>query len=270
MKKIALMMTVLMLTVMCVLTVSAYDKTLLVDDYGLLTETEASQVETCLQEYSQKHQADFVIVTVDSIGSKSPEAFADDYFDYNGYGQGANRDGVLLLIAMGSRDVQVSTRGSGIVALTDYGIDIMLDDVAGYLGSGQYFYAFLKYANTCDGYYTQAENGQPFDNYGYTRSSGSKDTKDFSIGSVFAAIGGAFFTAFVPVSNMKKKLTSVSKKKTAHDYVVPGTLNVTNAGEIFLYRNVSRTRIESSSSGGGSSTHRSSSGATHGGGGRKF
>ena len=57
---------------------------------------------------------------------------------------------------------------------------------------------------------------------------------------------------------------------TAADYVVPGSMAVTNSQDTFLYKKLDVTKRESSSSSSGSSTHRSSSGRKHGGGGGKF
>ena len=79
--------------------------------------------------------------------------------------------------------------------------------------------------------------------------------------------------ALIYILVLRGQLKSVAPNESAADYVVKGSLHVTNSREFFLYHTLHRTvRAESSSSGGGggSSTHRSSSGATHGGGGGKF
>ena len=55
----------------------------------------------------------------------------------------------------------------------------------------------------------------------------------------------------------------------ANNYAVKDSFYVRDAQDLFLYKNVTKTKIEKSSS-SGSSTHTSSSGNTHGGGGGKF
>ena len=35
------------------------------------------------------------VVTVNSLEGKTAEAYADDYYDYNGYGYGENDDGLF-------------------------------------------------------------------------------------------------------------------------------------------------------------------------------
>ena len=42
-------------------------------------------------------------------GGKTAEAYADDYYDYNGYGYGENDDGLLLLVSMGEREWAITT-----------------------------------------------------------------------------------------------------------------------------------------------------------------
>ena len=86
-------------------------KPLLVDDAGLLTEEESSALLNKLEDISQKYENEVGIVTVNSLGGKTAEAYADDYYDYNGYGYGENDDGLLLLISMGEREWAISTYG---------------------------------------------------------------------------------------------------------------------------------------------------------------
>lgn len=60
----------------------------LVDEADLLSDAEEKDLLSKLDEISERQKCDLVIVTVKDLGGKTPEAFADDYFDYNGYGQG--------------------------------------------------------------------------------------------------------------------------------------------------------------------------------------
>ena len=68
---------------------------------------------------------------------------------------------------------------------------------------------------------------------------------------------------------MKRKLKSVHYQTAAASYVKPGSLNVTQSRELFLYCQLQRQKRETEKS-GGSSTHTSSSGRTHGGSSGKF
>ena len=245
---------------------------LLVDEANLLKDAEAATaLREKLEKLSAKWENDIVIVTVDSTGGATPMDFADDWFDYNGYGRDASQDitegdGLLLLISMEERDWWISTKGYSIFAFTDAGIEFLgkkLTDNG--LSDEEYAQAFDVFADWCDIFFTRAETGKPFD-----KGSLPKTSADVGAMIIFA-LGGGMIVAWIVTGSMKKKLKSVQKKQAAADYLRPGSLQVAYANEQFLYKNVTRVKREtSSSSGGGSSTHSSSSGSSHGGGGGKF
>ena len=86
--------------------------------------------------------------------------------------------------------------------------------------------------------------------------------------SIIISLGIGLVIGLIAVLVMESQLKSVALQKSAVNYVKPGSLNVTNGSELFLYANVDRQYIEpssSSSSSGGSSSHTSSSGRSHGG-----
>lgn len=240
----------------------------LVDDADLLTYTEESELLTSLDEISERQQCDVVVVTVDSTEGKTPMQYADDFYDYNGYGMGENADGILLLISMEGRDWWISTCGFGITAFTDAGIDYIADDFLSYLSDGDYAKAFETYAKRCDQFLTQAKTGEPYDNGNMPKG---------TVAPIWIIIDLAigWFIAYIIASGKKSKLTTVTKEYTAENYVVPGSLQFYINTDRFITMNITSRRIvreESRSSGGssGSSTHTSSSGRSHGGSGGKF
>lgn len=238
----------------------------LVDDADLLSASEKSELTALLDEISERHQVDVVVVTVNSLGGKSPRAFADDYYDNHGYGYGANADGVLLLVAMNSRDYYITTTGYGITAFTDSGIEYMEERFVGYLSDGDYATAFETYAELCDEFITEAKSGKPYDDGNMPRS-------PFPWGqNLLISLAVGLLIAFIATAVMRSKLKSVRSKAGATDYVRDGSFRVTRSLDFFLYRTVSRRARpkDTGSGGGGSSTHSSSSGRSHGGGGGKF
>ena len=74
-------------------------------------------------------------------------------------------------------------------------------------------------------------------------------------------------TAMIIMMILCSQLKSVKMEKGAVNYVRPGSMNVTQSRDSYLYSTVSRTAKPKDS---GSSTHTSSGGGTHGGGGRSF
>ena len=232
----------------------------LVDDADLLSASEERELTALLNEISENQGMDIVIVTVDSLNGKSPRTFADDYYDYNGYAA----DGVLLLVAMDSRDWYISTSGYGITALTDAGIDYISDRFLDDLSAGNYMNAFRTYAELCDDFITEAKTNEPYD-YGHM----PRGAYPFMTHLIISVLIG-FLIAFIATAVMRSQLKSVRSKAGATDYVKDGSFRVTKANDFFLYRTVTRRARPKNDSSGGSSTHRSSSGRSHGGGGGKF
>ena len=94
----------------------------LADMADLLQESEEKALLALLDEMSERQQLDIVVVTANTLNGKTPMEYADDFYDYNDYGFGAQKDGVLLLVSMEDRDWWISTTGYGITAFTDAGI----------------------------------------------------------------------------------------------------------------------------------------------------
>ena len=122
----------------------------LVDRGELLTDREESELLSKLDEISERQKMDVVVVTVDGLEGKTAMAYADDFYDYNGYGYGDSRDGILLLISMEERDWRISTCGYGITVFTDAGQEYISDKFLPYLSDGDYSEAFTKYADLCE------------------------------------------------------------------------------------------------------------------------
>lgn len=228
-----------------------------VDLADLLSDSEEDTLRSKLDDISTRHNCDVVVVTVQNIGNKSAMEFADDFYDYNDY----RPDGIMLLVSMGTRDWWVSTTGSGITAITDPALRKIEDDAVSRLTSGEYYSAFNKYADLCDDFLTQAENGKPY----------SPPAIGTGTAGVIAA-GVGLLTGAIGTGSMKSKLKSVHQKTGASDYMRRDSLNIMRADEIYLFSNVTRTPIvrEERGSGGGGGVHISSSGTSHGGGGGKF
>ena len=231
----------------------------LVDDANLLEDYEEEKLLEELDRISEKLNFDIVVVTTNFTGGKSSMAYADDYFDYNGYGMGENYDGALLLVNMGAREWHISTTGYGIEALSDSDIDQIGEMVANHLSYGTYADGVELFAELIEAEVRDA-----------------KDTEKLDIGEIFlrlllAIIAGGVL-AFIPVSVMKKKLDNVDAKKEASDYVRRDKIVMTEQRDMFLFSNISRRARpkDTGSRSGGSSIHIGSSGRSHGGGGGRF
>ena len=229
-----------------------------VDQADLLSKSEEAALLKQLDEISQRQKLDVVVVTADTLDGATPRDYADDFYDYNGY---AN-DGILLLVSMEDRDWWISTKGYGITAFTDAGIEYISEKFLTDLSDGEYADAFDIFAEQCDAFITQARSGDPYDSHNLPK-------EPFDVGfNLIVSLAIGLLIATVYTSILKGQLKSVHSQKEAANYVRQGSMNVTTSRELFLYSEVDRTAKPKESS--GSSTHRSSSGSTHGGGGGKF
>lgn len=239
------------------------------DSAGVLTEDEDNELEDALEELSVRQSFDVTIATIDSLegeGYTDMEAYADDLYDYCQFGYGENRDGVLLLVSIGDRKWHISTCGYGITAFTDAGIQYLGQQMTPFMADGDYAGAFRTFVQWSDIYIDAARAGHPYDVNNLPR-------EPLSLMYLFLAVGIGLVLAWVVVHVMKNQLRSVAFQENAASYVREGSMNLTNSRELFLYRNVQRTKHveeKDSDSSGGSSTHTSSSGTTHGGGGGSF
>jgi uncharacterized protein len=200
---------------------------------------------------------------LETIGDYTAMEYADDFYDYNGYGYGETRDGLILIVVMDTSDWWISTRGEAIRVFTDAGIDYIGEQIVPYMSDGDFYSAFHEFADRCAAFIVQAQSGDPFDTHNLP-----KEPFQAGMALVIALVIG-FIIAKIYTGKLKGQLKTVQTQRAAANYVKNGSMHITNSRDFFLYRHVTRTARETSS-GGGSGTHRSSSGATHGGGGGKF
>ena len=108
----------------------------LVDQAELLTAEEQQQIQAKLDEVSELHHCDAVVMTVNSLEGKTATEYADDAFDYDGYGLGEDKAGILFLVDMGDRNWATSTHGYAITAFTDAGLSYIEEKLVSYLAIG--------------------------------------------------------------------------------------------------------------------------------------
>ena len=246
-------------------TIILNELTRVVDMADLLDNSEEADLLSMLDEISNRQELDVVVVTVNTLDGKTPMDYADDFYDYNGYGFGENRDGVLLLVCMEDRDWRISTSGYGITVFTDAGIEYISEKFLPDLSDGNYADAFTTYAELCDEFITQARTGDPYD----TNNLPKEPFNVFTSLLISLAVG--ILVSLIVTGKMKGKLKTVRMQPAAEEYVRKGSMLVTESSDLFLYSHVDRrAKSKDNDSGGRSSTHTSSSGSSHGGGGGKF
>ena len=223
---------------------------LVVDNADVLTDAEEADFTAKLEALGAKYELEVAILTVDTYEGKDGQAYADDFYDYNGYGYGENDDGLMIVfntgIGDGTRNITLTTHGTAIEYITDLERDVIFEMMIPALTNGNYVQAFEYFVTEAD-------------------SAIDPSTPVYYI-PLSILIG--FALAFIVMKIQASKLKTVRNQVDAASYV--GNVNLTYQSDNFIYKSVSKVKRSSSSSSGGSSTHTSSSGRTHGGGSRNF
>ena len=238
----------------------AFNTSLKVYDYAqILTTEEEQNLKRNIELYIANHNMDMAIVTVKYHSKSSTMAYADDFYNYNGFGIGSNFDGVIFVLDFtfwGNGDIWMSATGKAIDVYTDYRIDSILDSVVVKNNWGHYemLNTFIEKTN----YY--AKEGIPV----YDSTLEERKT---------AWQGIIIFSLIIPstiilILVLKNKM--VKKSTTANIYLLKDSVVINKRSDRFITTHTTSVRINDSSSSGGSSTHRSSSGRSHGGGGRRL
>jgi len=245
---------------------------LVVDDAELFTENQIQELEVLVTKLSDDYNMDIVILTSFFADGKTATEYADDYFDYEGYGRGEDYSGILFLIDMDNREVVISTTGEGIRYLTDERIESIIDEVfdSG-LSDGDYYSASLGFINSTSYYLSQ---GIPSDQHSVEGEYNSP--KKVSIVDVLIGLAGSLGLGGVFQGSVRSQY-KFKNPGNPFSYKSNSIVNIANKDDR-LIDSITTSRIiprtpppgSGSSGGGRSTTHRGSSGRMHGGGSRKF
>ena len=267
MKKIFLSI-IIILNVLLISNVNALDTNLKIYDYrDLLSDNEENLLKEKIDEFIDTYQMDMVLVTVDEHNSDSTEEYADDFYDYNGFGIGKHHDGLILVIDNNfeKENLWISTTGEAIRMFDDYRIDKILDVI---YEEYDYYELFDKFIDECSYY---ANIGIPSSNKNtYINSHGDLVYQRHFPILISIIISAIISTIVLLVLIHKNKM--VKKATEANVYMNKDNININERQDQFITTHTTSVRINTSSGGsgriGGSSTHHGSSGISHGGGGR--
>lgn len=246
--------------------VNALDTSLKIYDYrDLLTDNEEQLLKDKIDTFINTYNMDMVLVTVDSHNSSSTMEYADDFYDYNGFGIGTHHDGLIFVIDnnFSKENLWISTTGEAIRMYDDLRIDKILDAV---YDEYDYYELFNKYIDECSYY---ASMGIPSSNKNtYINEHGDIVYQRHFPYLVSIIISSIISTIVLLVLIHKNKM--VREATDANTYVDKDNVKITERNDQFITTHTTRVRINTSSGGGigGSSTHSGSSGISHGGGGR--
>ena len=228
------------------------------DDYGLLSDSEVSRLNSLAASYSQAHDVGlYVRVYDDYTGYNTIEAFSESVY----INERLDDDCLLLVITMYDRsfDIFASYEGKCDYAFGQYAREKIADKIVDdYLSAGDFYGGFKKFLDTADEYLILAEQGKPVIN-GNTdpdlksgrRSMATAITLSIpEIIALFACLG------------MRSKMKTTGIASEARQYIRKNGIHLTQQDDIFLYRSQTRTKIHRDSDrGGGGGGFSSSSGS---------
>ena len=224
----------------------AEDNLLVWDEAELLNETEVAQLSSKLESISKKYKAEIRVVTLSSMDGGDIDEFLEYLYDESGFGYGENHDGVLLVVCMDPREYRILSNGFAGEAITSGDIDAIGEAFKSDLSDGNYADAFDTFADKCEYYLDGHINGFPF-------NTGK---------NLLICLGIGLVVALIVTGIWKNQLKSVRKQSAANAYVKAGTMQITQSGDFFMYRNVTKTQKQSSSSSGSSGSSRSTGGGS--------
>jgi uncharacterized membrane protein YgcG len=229
-----------------------------VDNADIFSDQEERALTQQLSALREKYNADFVLLTDDNTYDFSHDAYAADYYIFNGYGVGQNSTGMILFICMepGYRGFWYGGTGDCENLFTGKNNNRLEDQLYDYMVDGNYAAGVEQYFNNVDKLFATGR---------VPRTSG-ENVKLLGISGIIGAVIG-----FIVLTVLRSGMKTVAVASSADSYLAPGSFQLTHSQDIFLHRSVSRTLRESSSrsSGGGGKTS-SSSGHSFSGGGRRF
>jgi len=228
------------------------------DEAGLMDPEEITELEALAEDVSCSTGLDLVILTVEGLGGRSPSAYADDYYDSNGFSD----DGMLFMLAMKERDWYISTCGEAVRIFDDSDIDTLLDAGLTWFSDGYYQEGFCEVLRKVELMADDRPSQAVPSEYRSPRASVSLQTILISI-LIGAVISG------IVILIMRSSMNTKRRQRSAADYLTPGSYHLRTRQDIFLYSNITKTPRQQNTNTGGSS-HMSSAGRSHGGGGRKF
>ena len=235
------------------------------DFADLYTDEEEKNLYSAVYDYTQRRNLDLVIVTIND-NFESTQEYADDFYDYNNFGFGSERDGLLFLVDMENRYVYISATGGAMALYPDVECNMITEQVYTYFSDQHYYDGTYQMIKTLDTYYELSYNSDnDIDEYAY-----NKADVNYLYVFIFAIV-----CTIIGIVILIKRNDLVKVATTSEEYYDKSSIGVHRIKDVVIGHHVTKHAIErdSGSHGGGFSGgggHISSSGSSHTGGGHKF
>ena len=189
----------------------------------LLSDAEELEMQQRLDNLRIAFGHDAAIITVNNHTAGSDFMnYCDLLYQRGGLGSGSDRDGSLLVVDLGTRDVQIYAYGAARRFFTDAAIDQIFDSYNGGilapLSQGDYYGAFYRYIESVDALYKQGvQQGQ----YNYSTVTGDTDpyyeeNKPFlRLWQIIVSLVMSLLSGLAPVNSVKRQYSMETEKRAA-------------------------------------------------------
>lgn len=294
MKKLISILLVSLILAISVIPVIAADAPFVLDDAEILTDEERNELSDYLKSYTKKYGFGFYVVTKEYTEGDI-ESYTDDFYDYNNYGVGEDKNGIMILLDMSDRQLHITTTGDEYIYVLQAYISEFIDAFIDNLNGNDYMSGFKAFADISANIVEQINNGdivfqevehdpsvdiEYYDDYDYDydydyNHGSATYYGDISLNIVIVILI-ALVLSFITCMILKSKNKTVRFTRNADRYEETDTFKLSYHQDRFMYRTLNKTaRAEenhNNHSGGGSSggIHVGSSGTSHGGGSAHF
>ena len=249
-RRFFMLMAALMTSLILTIPVGAADFVLpnVVDEAGLLTDTQWQELEQQAQSISQQYGVGVYAVAV------------DDYRDYT-YGnlydaadffyQGAEEQSLILLLSMDARDYVILAYGDyAQYAFNDAGLDAMEEYFLDDFGSDDWYTGLADYVSWSADYLETAEAGNPYSAQNIPMSASQRSSAIMTRVAVIFLVPLVIAGGYILI--LSSRMKSVASAVEANAYV-SGDLNLNRSNDLYIRTTTTRERIEKESRSGSSS-----------------
>ena len=236
----------------------AYNGTYVTDDYGLFNNSQRAELEAAATALAQQYDMGVYLLVVDYMQDSSgydlanPSSaqrtnFATSFYRANDLGLGSGNDGIMLVIAVDSRDYVTIAYGQGSYSFSDAGIEAVEEAVTDRLGSNDWY-------GGCEAYYDTI--GEQLEYYEVRGEPWTEPDLLSFVLKILAALGIPAGAAFGRVNREKAAMKTAREKTEASTFLVPGSFKLTRSDDRFITTTrtvvpIPRNEDRGSSGGGG-------------------
>lgn len=216
------------------------------DDSGMLQDHDVVKLEEVYSQYPDTYGFTPAVVTTDSFGGLTAEEFAGQYYDIQAYPE----DGILLLVSLEEGKWYLLTNGECYDRISDWDAERIGEELVPLIQDGAYYAAFLRFPELAAEVFEA--NAPVYEDTEDVETAPIVEKKSYGK-TIAISMAVGMVIGLICVGIMAAQMKSVRSQSNASDYVRPGSMQLINCRDIFLYSHVSRrAKPKQNSSGGGS------------------